>query len=566
MKRCLIILFFWLLALNSKGQSSQKYWDSGTNFVGIFSFHQDSLLIDSVIKYIPSNMYETNACFTSAKGDFLYTNGRWLRDKHGRVIQGGDSMTRSTVADAWYGSDGLNWLKSFLFIPFPGDSNLLYLFADYPQHTFSGYAIPEHLFYSIIDLSGDNGNPKVTSVSDSLFSNTKLMTGRLTATRHANGIDWWLVCHKYNSDLFYKFLITKNGISSVQTQHIGSNLKGRYETYGDATFSQDGKHYVIIGDEDNSIDVYDFNRCTGEFSNWRHDSILFVNFGSNNIALSSAFSPSGRFLYVNKHYKLYQYDLNAVDFASSRTLIDTSDHYSQWGIPGDFGFLRLAPNNKIYLSTWNGIATLHQINYPDSLGLSCHFVQHFDSFILDTSASHYVAVPFPAPPNVVNYDLSATPLYKASAGSNKNILQGQSVSIGSPNVSGVIYQWNPATGLNNSTIAQPTASPQQTTIYILTITDTSGVSGCDQRADTVTVFVTDAGCEIKFPTLISTGEKFQQLNYSEHFAINIFNALGQLIFVSDDYNGNWKPEVKGFYIVKLQCKSGTVKTFDLVVD
>ena len=48
------------------------------------------------------------------------------------------------------------------------------------------------------------------------------------------------------------------------------------------------------------------------------------------------------------------------------------------------------------------------------------------------------------------------------------------------------YSWNPGTGLSNSGIASPTATPSQTTIYTLTVSSDSG-AGCEDT-DEVTVF------------------------------------------------------------------------------
>ncbi|GAB4425835.1 MAG: hypothetical protein OHK0039_43680 [Bacteroidia bacterium] len=65
------------------------------------------------------------------------------------------------------------------------------------------------------------------------------------------------------------------------------------------------------------------------------------------------------------------------------------------------------------------------------------------------------------------------------------ICEGQSVQlfVGS----GDSFSWTPTTGLSNPTIANPVATPLQTTTYVATITDVCG----QQRRDTVTVIVVD---------------------------------------------------------------------------
>ncbi|MFA5782551.1 MAG: T9SS type A sorting domain-containing protein [Bacteroidales bacterium] len=77
----------------------------------------------------------------------------------------------------------------------------------------------------------------------------------------------------------------------------------------------------------------------------------------------------------------------------------------------------------------------------------------------------------------------------ANAGLNQVICLGQSVQLGgSPTASGgtapYTYSWNPASGLNYNTVANPTASPLSTTAYAVTVTDNV------MNTDADTVFVT----------------------------------------------------------------------------
>ncbi|MBW8049827.1 MAG: S8 family serine peptidase [Cytophagales bacterium] len=62
----------------------------------------------------------------------------------------------------------------------------------------------------------------------------------------------------------------------------------------------------------------------------------------------------------------------------------------------------------------------------------------------------------------------------AGAGPDITICRGDSITIGTqPFDSTFLFAWSPAAGLNDSTIAQPIASPDSTTAYLLTVTDTT---------------------------------------------------------------------------------------------
>ena len=79
----------------------------------------------------------------------------------------------------------------------------------------------------------------------------------------------------------------------------------------------------------------------------------------------------------------------------------------------------------------------------------------------------------------------------ASAGADREICAGSSVAIGgSPTASGgtpgYTYKWSPAAGLNGTqTAANPTATPDHTTVYTVTVTDANS----DTASDSVTVTV-----------------------------------------------------------------------------
>jgi cytoskeletal protein CcmA (bactofilin family) len=82
----------------------------------------------------------------------------------------------------------------------------------------------------------------------------------------------------------------------------------------------------------------------------------------------------------------------------------------------------------------------------------------------------------------------------ANAGSDQIITSGNSVQIGgSPTASGgtspYSYSWSPSAGLDDASIANPTASPSSTTEYIVTVTDDNGCSD----SDTMTVTIDTGG-------------------------------------------------------------------------
>ncbi|MGQ0827185.1 MAG: gliding motility-associated C-terminal domain-containing protein [Bacteroidota bacterium] len=89
-------------------------------------------------------------------------------------------------------------------------------------------------------------------------------------------------------------------------------------------------------------------------------------------------------------------------------------------------------------------------------------------------------------------DVSLMPSVEASAGIDTTICKGNNLTIGSVPVTGITYNWQPAAGLSNNTLAQPLAAPMATTTYILTISDTTGKYCISKAIDTITINVNNA--------------------------------------------------------------------------
>ena len=81
-------------------------------------------------------------------------------------------------------------------------------------------------------------------------------------------------------------------------------------------------------------------------------------------------------------------------------------------------------------------------------------------------------------------------VYQANAGLDKSNCAGQPVKIGSPQINGlagVVYNWQPATNITNTNIAQPYVNPFDSTKYTLTLTVPKTGGGSCFTKDTVIV-------------------------------------------------------------------------------
>ncbi|MEM9886804.1 MAG: T9SS type A sorting domain-containing protein [Bacteroidota bacterium] len=321
--------------------------------------------------------------FSDAKGNYLFSsNGVRIYDREGEWLEGGENLNENE-------NNGYILPQGVLALPHPRDSNLYAFFHGRKGST----PRMEETWYSEIDMRKNKGLGAVTSMQP-LIQDT-LLYGQITAVKHGNGRDWWIIfqrnCDAFTrckNNFFYKVLLNSEGIQ-VFEQKIQDDLKTN-TGLGQAVFTPDGTKYIAVqGDrfeEPSYIDIYDFDRCTGEFSNRIRIETVITDRGDgeNGGTGGIAVSPNSRFLYFNTWKKIFQYDLskeNAQIMQDSSVVVAEYDgfvQYTQSGFPLGTRFLRgqLAPDGKIYICTTNSTQYLHVIHSPNEKELACNVEQH----------------------------------------------------------------------------------------------------------------------------------------------------------------------------------------------
>ncbi|MBK6640281.1 MAG: T9SS type A sorting domain-containing protein [Bacteroidetes bacterium] len=322
------------------------------------------------------------------------SNSTQLFNSSNIIIQNGDSIF------------GQGWYHELITLPIPGNDSMYYIFS-------IGVSSVYGLKYSIINMKANGGLGEVIQKNIQLQSFP--MVDCLTAVKHGNGRDWWLIFRRWDNftsnpnNEFHSYLISPNGITDYTVQTIGET---HMSNQGELKFSPNGEK-IINTDYIDLLEVFDFNRCTGILSN-----PVLINPAGNSSnyfgTWSSAFSPNGNVLYVSTSKDtnhVYQLDLTAPNIYATRIDLDTL--YSP---PVQPGSLKLAPDGKIYLSCayTDGVTFnypynsseydtvnmyLSVINYPDSLGTACSYAPF--SFYLGGKRTYWGL------PNNPDYDLPA---------------------------------------------------------------------------------------------------------------------------------------------------------------
>ena len=404
----LVSLIVLTLPVLAPAQKNDCLWPLGlgpgwSDFNFFFDFNTDPPSISKTRKdSMSTGVFAASYC--NDAGEILaYSNGLWVLNKHGQLIENAfglnPTLAQGQTQGSYLGND------SGFFIAQPGDSNIIHLIhLDYGYHPagISPYRyVGRHLLRTTIDLAANNGAGKAI-VTNQLLLDGVLMTA--AAVRHANGRDWWIMCSDADENRHYRFLLDPTGFEGPYTQEIGTkpNPVGRNNSGFGNTFSPNGRYYV----DNNSyfgFSVFEFDRCTGLLGsekrvNWP-DEVPPAQVELDNWQYRPGggivFSPDERLLYVTATYDLspwqgvpfgqmpflFQFEMAASDlYATIDTInpIDTLKFYP-YGLESEVMYgAETGPDGRIYVvHSGNAFCT---VQYPNVRGKGCGFRYYNPNF------------------------------------------------------------------------------------------------------------------------------------------------------------------------------------------
>ena len=402
-----LLFLLVVCSLQARAQFSDRYWTFGDSAAIDFRNISNPVPGESVLR-----ARGNCASICDSSGNLLFYAGApyvpyWLSGatiKQGYVVNSSHQMMENgdTIV-------GTTFYQEMVIVPNPGNSNQFYLF------TCEIIPSAEQGFYwNLIDLSYNGGLGKVIQKNVQL-QNFPVNDG-LAAVKHGNGRDWWVVHTRWEATIghneYFIYLVTSDGVFPQPVQNIGDLL---IEGFLRLKFSQNGELLVATG-SNHTIDLYDFNRCTGLLSNYRQ-ILLRTEPTLEYLTWSSEFSPDNNRLYTTSiPYGnndtlscLLQFDLTALDI---RSTLDTIQTFLD---PFICGFVKLGPDSQIYLSHFTDlndcdffylycdttyypeIMNLSVIHQPNELGALCDFRPY--NFYLGGHRSYHGL------PNNPNYEL-----------------------------------------------------------------------------------------------------------------------------------------------------------------
>ncbi len=350
--------YIWLTGYSS---NSDQLEFGGT----VIDFNVDT--VETYYEFRQQNFDVVNTTLCNGEGELIFsTDNLSVFNALNEVMENGHNLNPDPTIQDRTG-------QAVLALPSPANDSTYFLLHNevkfVPELYYGAPVINLKLYKTVIDLKYDS-NPSVTNLGKVIDKNVPiiqdtLVYGRLTATRHANGRDWWIIQQQYGTNKFYRFLLDNTGLIEKEAMYVGADQLYNTSGVGQAVFSPDGSKYILVNSWDTQfpahVDFFDFDRCTGNLYNFERLTLSDNTERPRGIAIS----PNSRFCYLSTNDKLYQIDLNLNDIQLS--LIQSHPDT----VTSPF-YLQLAPNGKIYMSGSGSATYMHVVNNPDLQGIDCN--------------------------------------------------------------------------------------------------------------------------------------------------------------------------------------------------
>jgi gliding motility-associated-like protein len=266
--------------------------------------------------------------------------------------------------------------QSAVIVPKINDPGRYYLFTVAAEANDAGFN------YSIVNMALDGGNGDLEEKNVQIISP---VTEKVTAVKHCNGRDIWVIVHLWNSAAMHAYLITDTGINAapvVSSPGMFISSMNSHFAIGCMKVSPDGKK-IALAHARLGAELLDFDNSTGIVSGGGTLFLPTETYGHTHGAYGVEFSPNSRFLYISGDYYpqfgqplsyVLQYDVRLPDMPSIRaskfTVYEQQLHRRS---TENFGTLQMAPDGKMYLAE-SSQPHLSVINFPDLPQAACGFV------------------------------------------------------------------------------------------------------------------------------------------------------------------------------------------------
>ncbi|WP_138476490.1 T9SS type B sorting domain-containing protein [Dyadobacter bucti] len=335
-------LLAWLLLIllcgsGATGQSSKREnrWYFGTNAGLDFSNGTATPLTDGALRTL-----EGTATMCDENGELLfYTDGSSIWNKAHEPMPDATGLGGNTSTS-----------QAAVIIPQPEHPDRYFVFS------VAAKGGPGGLQYAVVDMNMNEGLGGIVSKNHVLLAR---VSEKLTALRHCNNTDFWVIAHETGNNSFRSFQVTREGVNEKSVESITGSIhqEGLY-AIGYMKASQDGRTIALARFDDSAFEIFRFDSESGLLS-----EPVYLKHPDFENAYGLEFSPDSKYLYLSagrEPPRIFRVSLpNSYSLATiigSKVILGS--------IPGSFpGAMQLGPDGKIYVAA-EGQGHLGVINHP----------------------------------------------------------------------------------------------------------------------------------------------------------------------------------------------------------
>ncbi len=311
-----LLLFLIIFLINTVfAQNKANTWVLGNGHIIKF----DSIVITSQTKNIGFGS-SPNASISDKNGNLLfYTDGTSIITKEHEIMKNG--------TDLWgHGS--------VIIVPYPQKENLFYVFTVSMNDTIKSYfertdtltlqrtimstriidlknRPGQHqakLCYHLVDMNKNKGKGEVVSKNHILYQGKAGVLADLTAIKHYNQKDFWLISHAFPKNIFRTYLINEKGLD---TTTVISKTGDLYLTenywYGPGLYSYSMNHLksspngkkILLFSQISTFQIFNFDSKIGTITSTNIYDKKY-KYGYTSVFYTGEFSPNSQYFYIHK--------------------------------------------------------------------------------------------------------------------------------------------------------------------------------------------------------------------------------------------------------------------------
>lgn len=335
--------------------------ESGLWYFGVYA-GMDFNSGEAIAETSQPDVFQTpisSAVISDSSGNLLLmTNGKQIFNKNFDMI-----------GEGLYGHFSCS--QPAIIIPKPDEESRYYIVTTDSYRNLNG---DKGLNYTLVSTSANGYQGNVVDLNVNLIPDG--MDGRLTAVKHANGKDYWLISHRWASNEFCAFRITAAGIDgNYVSSSVGSVHEGDNNLLGFMKASPDGSRLAVTQYERATVEFFNFNRESGQVSAAVSSPADYYG------AYGLEFSQDNTKAYITVldyaniipafPSEIFQFDLSSSDIFGTAVSL----HSSSAGFR--YAALQLGLDGRIYMA--KSINAIDHSDYlgvvynPNRAGMNCNF-------------------------------------------------------------------------------------------------------------------------------------------------------------------------------------------------